>query len=216
MFRNSSRRCLFLLVAAVAFAALPAMAEEGKVTVGLPDAGYEIGDADVGHVVHMDDFGRLLVPGKPDLPSKIFSIALPPGAKVQDVTFASGAVRELDGSYSLFPVPLPRVVGDENPDLYARDLAMYNANHQATFGKNAFYPAAPGEFVLTGGLRKYNLVDVRFMPFQWNPATGKLRIHEQVSVTVTYEVPEKLGADVVTEGLRPRQGGHRPGHRPEL
>ena len=37
--------------------------------------------------IRMEDFGSLLIPGKPRLPARTFSIALPPGARLTSVSF---------------------------------------------------------------------------------------------------------------------------------
>jgi hypothetical protein len=59
---------------------------DGSITVTIPIGNYQIKEEKQGFEVAIDNFGRLLIPGKPNLPSKIFSIAIPPGAKVRDVS----------------------------------------------------------------------------------------------------------------------------------
>ena len=54
--------------------------EIGEDTIGvtIPVGSYEIINTDQGDEISVEDFGRLLVPGKPNLPSKIFAVAIPP------------------------------------------------------------------------------------------------------------------------------------------
>jgi hypothetical protein len=63
--------------------------DSGTVTVTIPIGSYQFVEEKQGYEVRIDNFGRLLIPGKPNLPSKIFSIAIPPGAEVQEVTATS-------------------------------------------------------------------------------------------------------------------------------
>ena len=51
-----------------------------------------------GDEISIDDFGRLLVPGKPNMPSKIISIAIPPGANVIDVNYKVESEHVLPGN----------------------------------------------------------------------------------------------------------------------
>ena len=52
------------------------------VTVTIPIGAYEIDRVDDGYDISVEGFGRLLVPGKPNIHSRIFSIAIPPGAEM--------------------------------------------------------------------------------------------------------------------------------------
>ena len=60
------------------------------ITVTIPAGSYQITDTERGQEITVEDFGYLLVPGKPALPSKIFAIAIPPGSEVADVSFDAG------------------------------------------------------------------------------------------------------------------------------
>ena len=53
---------------------------EDTISVTIPVETYEIKNTEQGHEISVENLGRLLVPGKPNLPSKIFAVAIPPGA----------------------------------------------------------------------------------------------------------------------------------------
>ena len=57
--------------------AAPAERQE-TVSVAIPVGSYGIVSTARGQEVSIADFGSLLVPGKPTLPSKIFAVAIPP------------------------------------------------------------------------------------------------------------------------------------------
>ena len=74
---------------------------EDSVSVTIPVAAPEITKAEPGHEIFVEDFGRWLVPGKPDLPSKIFAIAIPPGAEFTELTFETSEGVVLPGTYEI-------------------------------------------------------------------------------------------------------------------
>ncbi|MBE3121586.1 MAG: hypothetical protein IMZ58_05180 [Thermoplasmata archaeon] len=176
--------------------------EDGAITANIPVGSYEIKETTQGHEVTVDNYGRLLIPGKPNLPSKIFSIAIPPGAKVRDVTFETNRGIVIPGLYQIAPSSLPRVIGEENSVLYERDQHQYEQNYKSVYGQNNPYPLSIGEVVGTGGYRKYNLVDVRITPFVYYPLSGKLMYYPDITVSVQYTFPEGFSSkDIIIDNL---------------
>lgn len=186
---------LHLFMAGNAFAA----DEQGSVTLTIPAGEYEINDRGKFHSVTMEGFGRLPDVGKPRLPARIFSIAIPPGAEVTNVTFCNHGETTLPGTYSIAPVSLPRVIGEEKPELYQRDQAMYEANYQSVYSRNEAYPASMGEFVSSANYRRYNLAEVRVCPFSWYPQTGDLAFRPEIEVCVEYTIPEKTNQPIIND-----------------
>jgi hypothetical protein len=176
-------------------------ADDG-ISVTIPIGSYQIKETPQGQQVLVEDFGLLLVPGKPNLPSKIFAIAIPPGAEISEVTFATGEGVTLPGSYKITPVPLPRVIGQEDPLVYERDKKMYEGNFNSVYGSDEPYPASVGEVVRTAGYRKYNLVDVRVTPFTYRPLSGQLTYYPEVTVHINYTFPKDFSsADIMIDNL---------------
>ncbi len=175
---------------------------DGSITVTIPIGNYQIKEEKQGFEVAIDNFGRLLIPGKPNLPSKIFSIAIPPGAKVRDVSFETKNSIILPGSYKIAPNSLPKVIGPENSVINARDQQQYEQNYESVYKQNNPYPLSIGEVVGTGGYRKYNLVDVRITPFSYYPLSGKLLYNPDITVTIHYTFPEGFSSkDIVIDNL---------------
>jgi len=140
-----------------------------------------------GDEIACDDFGRHLVPGKPDLPSKIFSIAIPPGAVFVDVqyTLCEGII--LPDRYEIKPVPPPQADSPENHEIQSRLDHLFAENYQATYAVDTVYPASVVEFERTAGFRSYNLVDIRINPVQYAPVSGTLTFYPDILVDVHYE-----------------------------
>ena len=176
-------------------------ADEG-ISVTIPVGAYEIKETEQGQEVFVENFGRLLVPGKPNLPSKIFAVAIPPGAEVAEVTFVTGEGITLPGIYEVSPAPLPRVIGQEDPLIYEQDKKMYEENFNSVYRSDEPYPASVGEVVRTAGFRKYNLVDVRVTPFTYRPLSGQLTYYPEVTVQVSYTIPKDFSSeDIVMDNL---------------
>jgi len=179
-----------------------ASSHEGTITVAIPVGQYQIKKIGQSHEITIEGYGRLLIPGKPNLPSKIFSIAIPPGAMVLDVQFGTTNSVILPGTYTIAPSVLPRVIGEENPTLSNRDQQQYEQNYQSTYGQNTPYPSSIGEVIGTGGYRKYNLVDVRVTPFVYYPLSGSLTYYPDITVTVRYTYPQGFSStDVMSDSL---------------
>ena len=161
---------------------------------------YEIQNNDDGQDVIIENFGRLLVPGKPNLPSKIFAIAIPPGAEYMDVSYDTGKGVILPGAHELSPVSLPRAIDNENPQIYEKEKQTFEENFNMVYGSNDPYPSSNVEFVRTAGYRKYNLVDVRVTPFTYRPISGQLTYYPEITIHVNYHYP-KGGSDAVVDSL---------------
>ncbi|MFQ6031906.1 MAG: C25 family cysteine peptidase [Candidatus Zixiibacteriota bacterium] len=175
-----------------------------EISVTIPVGAYQIKDTEQGQEIFVENFGRLLVPGKPSLPSKIFAVAIPPGAEVAEVTFTAGEGVMLPGSYEVSPVPLPRVIGEEDPFVYQREKKMYQENFNSVYGSDEPYPQNIVEFVRSAGYRKYNLVDVRVTPFTYRPLSGELTYYPEVTVHVSYTFPEGFPLEDIRMDNLPR------------
>jgi len=175
---------------------------QGHIRVSIPVGTYEIRETKRGQEVSVEDFGRCLIPGAPDLPSKIFALAIPPGAELVDVAHDAGQGVVLDGTYEIPPASLPRVIGPEDPQISERERRAYEENHRTIYGSDEPYPRTVAELVRTAGYRKYHLVDVRVTPFQYQPLSRRLTYYPDITVTITYRMPEKGGVFPVDHLVR--------------
>jgi hypothetical protein len=182
-------------------AAAPAHAV-GRTSVTIPVGKYEISQTRRGADVAVEGFGSLLIPGKPELPSRIFAIAIPPGADVIDVTYDAGEGVVLPGTYSVPPAPLPMAIGEQNHGASEWRGRMYRQNHDAVYGSDDAYPAEVAAFVRRAGYRKYNLVDVRVAPFAYHPRSGRLVFHPRITVHVDYALPGRPAEAIVDDLAR--------------
>jgi len=173
-----------------------------EVSVTIPMGTYEIKATASGSEIYLEDFGRLSVPGKPNLPSRIFSIAIPPGAEVAQIQFDQGEGMVLSGTYQIPPTSLVRVVGQENSLFYERDKQTYEQNFKSVYSSDDPYPESVGKMVRTAGYRKYNLVDVQVTPFSYHPLSGQLTFYPQLTVKINYTFPRDFDPkDIMIDDL---------------
>ncbi len=186
-----------------------ARAENLKVTLRANP--YEIlKDVEGYDEIVMEEFGSLLISGKPKLPMKVFTIALPPGAEVSSVEIGEGSPLDLAGKYRIRPAP-PMLPMDPIPALIKRALQEYRTNYEETYESNAAYPSQGGKYLGFGALRRYPLVRVAFYPFSYFPRSGRLTYRSSLVVSVNYSLPSKgsqqekeakrLASDILAEEL---------------
>ena len=161
---------------------------------------FDIIDTEDGQEINAEGFGRLLIAGKPNLPSKIFSLAIPPGAEVADINFEASESIVLSGTFDIPPCPLPEVIGQEDPLVRENEEVTFNENFNQVYYGDDPYPSSIGEFVRTSHYRKYNLVDVRINPFTYYPASDQLEYYPEITVEINYENPD-TETDVIEDGL---------------
>jgi len=171
--------------------------EDGELISTITVNEYEIQNTEQGDYLTAEDFGRLLIPGKPNLPSKIFAIAIPPGSKFVDVSYELGEEIIIEGSYDIIPCPLPQVIGVEDPVVREKEEQTYQSNYEKIYLSNNPYPESNVEFVRTAGFRKYNLVDVRVTPFTYLPLFGQIIYYPEIVVTVSYTYPDNFNPEEI-------------------
>jgi hypothetical protein len=180
-----------IILCASLFAAGAVWAETQTLTVDIPIGDYHIETVKGQTDISVDGFGRNLIPGVPNLPSKIFAVAIPPGAQVESVTYEAGPEIVLAGTYQIEPCPLPRVIGREDPRILEREQQRYERNRREVYESDAAYPAQLAELVQASGYRKYNLVDVRVNPVTYQPMSGILTYYPEIAVQINYRTDDK-------------------------
>jgi hypothetical protein len=167
------------------------ISENNTINVTIPVGEYQIENTEQGVKIKIDNFGRLLIPGKPNLPSKIFSIAIPPDAEFVDLSYNILNTETISGNYFVEPTPLPIVIGKEKPHIYQQQQRTYQENYNNVYFSKKTYPESPVEFVRTAGYRIFNLVDVRVNPISYSPLSGKLQFISEIDIQINYDFPEE-------------------------
>jgi len=176
----------------MAVALCPGLTEalEGQLSISLiaPDP-HIVLDTNGLCQVRMRDFGSLLIPGKPKLPAKVFSIALPPGARVTSVTFEPEPPVPISGTYRIAPVPPTLPLVDDH-QLEALKTSQWERTRRACYGSDRPFPEQPALSVGEGALRRYRFLRVAFFPLTYQPQSQKLSLTRQVTVHIDYQILE--------------------------
>jgi hypothetical protein len=160
----------------------------GTLTVTLEAGGYALREGDDGqtHIQMDEDFGCFGEPGEPELPGRAFLIALPPGARVIDVHFATPDPVSVPGHHQIAPVGL----AVSEPRQVERATAEWEAERERAYVSDEPYPGEVGTYLGQGQWRRYTYARVAFQPFSYRPRSGALRFHPTLVVTIEYRLPE--------------------------
>ncbi|MGB3977130.1 MAG: C25 family cysteine peptidase [bacterium] len=165
-------------------------ASEQQVVI-IPQHTLHIQSSEGSSLLAIDDYGQMNIPGKPALPSRIFSVAVPPGAIIEDVIIRSHSLEKMPGYHFVQPagmvLPLMK--------LTERELSVfekeYSDNYRAVYEKDEFWPGVLGSWLGEAGFRKYRLVDVQINPVQYNPITGEIICHHDIQIEVSFHLSER-------------------------
>lgn len=151
-------------------------------TVNIPAQDYMIEDS------------RIIVPdasyhnpvGAPNVPAKIITIALPPGALVESINFHGQ--REAIGSADITPTPPPiPLIEDGVPeDIFN----TFHANREHYYGSSAVTPREFGRIIARGGLRKYTIVTVVCFHYAYAPVVKTVYRAPEITVEISYTLPD--------------------------
>jgi len=200
--KKTCKTALLLIVVSLLVGTVSFPAEAGVISCTVTLDHFSIKAREKGHEVMAEGFGFLLVPGKPKLPRKIFSIALPPNTRMTSLNIREGEEVLLEGAYKVIPTPMFRVLGEEDPESAARDQAVWQDNYDRVYGSDAPYPVNPGAFVRKSAYRKYNLVDVSVAPFRYRPLSGELSYYPRITLEIACE-PVISGNDLPASDFHP-------------
>jgi hypothetical protein len=165
--------------------------EERRLNVAIPLPVHTITQTDSGHRVYMEGFGTLPEPGVPQLPMRIFPIAIPPGAEVVRVTCTADDPVTLPIRYEVPPAPLWEPIGHENEQARAAEQQQFDANYAAIYDADEPYPPTPVKLVRAAGYRGYNLVDIQVTPLAYRPVPGQLLRYTDITVHLDYLLPKQ-------------------------
>ena len=142
--------------------------------------------------VDADGWAQAGQPGAPQLPERGMMVAVPPTGDVSlqilDVTSAAAP-----GSYRLQPAPLASLQEDQLVETWQADPVKY--------AEAAWTPAAQAEIAQEGWLRGYRFVRLALRPFQYNPASGELRVASTLRVRLAFSQPGPSAASLPSDPI---------------
>ena len=188
--------CFFVIMLLTISFIIPASAinfENKKLTssnsiiITLYSNDYKINNLEHGQVeILMDEYGNVITPGEPTLPSKIFYIGLPPGGKATSVELINIVSEDIQGFYNIKP-SLP--IDDNQNTVINKNI--YNSNNP--------YPEKIFEYIGMSQLRKYSLAMIGFSPITYYPEIGKLVLHKRITLRINYEIAEEISETLLSD-----------------
>ena len=133
------------------------------------------------HKILMEGYFSYGVPGYPDLPSKIYQIAVPPDVDLKSIDVEYHERRRTSlGVFHIRELPPmatwidgERIIG-EKADIYSKD---------------SYYPEKTVEHLGISQMRKWIIVNIKYTPFQYNPVTKELMFVPEVNLAIRYSGP---------------------------
>jgi hypothetical protein len=167
------RRVLLLFVFSMCWA--------GLITVDVPAPKHTIREGQL--IVEHGSFINEI--GAPRIPCRIVTIAIPPGAIIEKVSF-HGARQEL-GTVDIQPTVPHAALTDRGSSEPLQQL--YDIQYQQIYKTDREYPEYYGRVLSSGGLRKYTLVTVACFHFSYHPLTQTALCTPHITVTIEYREP---------------------------
>lgn len=129
--------------------------------------------------------------GHPELPARMFSVALPPDVKPGSVWVEWDILQaeEISGTFEVGPVS-PPVTWVEGQKLTAwGDQAedIEDGKNVSVYGQNTFFPEQQVELLSENQMRKWKFARLVYRPVQYNPEIGSVQVAERVSIQVHFE-----------------------------
>ena len=165
------------------------------ISVSIQIPSYSIFETLKGEKIIVDGFGRLSDPGEPYLPSKVFSIAIPPSAAFVALNVDPGEKRVIPGVHDIYPIE-PSVIPWEYDDLADEQAMKYQSLVTSIYASDEPYPSQIVTLKGISGYREYNLVDIQVSPFVYTPCLGSISYYPQITLRVSYRLPEQADGEV--------------------
>jgi hypothetical protein len=131
-------------------------------------------------LVSLDGAEYTTEPTEPMLPALNIQLLLPGGTTCSEVVASSEGAVALPGTYRILPAPRPASLSSH--------VAAKTPQPNALTYKSALpYPGEVARLVGVGSMGGHRIASVRVTPLTYVPATGKLRLHTRIEITVPLE-----------------------------
>ena len=133
------------------------------------------------HRISMPGYYSYGIPGYPDLPSRIYRIALPPDVDGDDIEveyFETSAVHL--GTFRIRELP-PMVTWINGERIFGEKADIYS--------NDSHYPGKVVEYLGLSQMRKWRIINIKYTPFQYNPVTQDLRFIPEVRLSIRFTRP---------------------------
>lgn len=152
--------------------------------------------------VSVPGFAASTKTGSPQVPTRRLLLGIPLDAEYH-LHITAGQSETVSDGFKLLPAPTPILEPASeselqlDPRVSAPGVAGWDyVEDERAYSTNALYPDALAKIVSTGFIRDQRFIAVQVNPVQYNPVTGELVLHSQVTVEINFTYPRgrALGA----------------------
>jgi len=169
-----------------------AWAEQGEIRapLGLPPVEMAVG-ADGSAVFDCSGVQWLSLPGEPDIPWKVTTVLLPPGAVLETVTACLVDVhfQAVPGKWMVRPARAPVRRGPDGEEVvyWPKGKTIVEGHDADVYGRDALWPQETVRVLRTSRLRGWRLAQVGIPLVRANPVSGALERLGLGQVVVSYQ-----------------------------
>jgi hypothetical protein len=137
------------------------------------------GTGDGYHRIIINGYYSYAIPGYPNLPSRIFRVAVPPEIDPNSINVNYTIKKsEYLGIYNIKEIPAMRTWVDGQ---------YITGNKADIYTEDYFFPGDCIEYMGFSQMRKWRMAAFKYTPFQYNPVSNELRFVSEVNVTIDYQ-----------------------------
>jgi hypothetical protein len=128
------------------------------------------------------------VPGNPQLPVITKHFLIPQDAAITGIEVLNQIEEEVSGDFEIFPVQKPSIL---NTPVYDIPPEPWTNKNIQIYESEGPYPENTIEIGSQGSLTGYNIVSIRFYPFQYYPLKKKVRIVREITFRINYKTVKR-------------------------
>ncbi|MDY6906594.1 MAG: C25 family cysteine peptidase, partial [Thermodesulfobacteriota bacterium] len=186
----------------------PAMAATDWATAANWSGTFQAGDYDIienldgTQTIQMAGFPSGGAPGNPELPGRVYNIALPPHAnfKALQLHITSVDKENLPGTYDIGPAPAcAAAIKGRTIVSYGQATSIVNGRNPDVYTVDQLFAEEYLVLLPYSQMRKWAYARIQFSPFQYNPVTGQLVLIKSVSFEIRW--PGMAAADVYDKSV---------------
>ena len=140
--------------------------------------------------IRLPGFSNVAPPGSPTMPQRVYNVALPPDAdwSTLDVQVLTTEVEDVPGTFTVEPGPAAATWDEDIQilDWVAPVDRIVDGKDLSVYSNNAYYPGRFLDVVSLPQMRKWRYVRLLYMPVQYNPVTGRLRVATKVQIKLSF------------------------------
>lgn len=146
-------------------------------------------------LIEMENFGFILEPFHPMLPSKSFLLGLPPGATELSIKVLNSKKENIPGNFLIQAAP-PFSNGNENNKIGG--IIQPNMKSDI-YSSTEQYPNSAFKYLGLGQMRKYYFTKIRFCPILYEPANGDLTLIKELTLEIEFNITENFSSELLLD-----------------